>query len=327
MRLIRSAGRVFLAVLLLGCALFVALVVAVRQPTLRGLHAPGAPHAEAQNLREDVEVLTRKMKPRSAAHPENLRRAASMIEAGFRRAGARTRIQRFDARGANYANVIGEFGPEQTTEPVLIIGAHYDAFSERGDLPGADDNASGTAGLLELARLLGSLQPRIPVMLVAFTNEEPPFFGSEQMGSAVHARSLEEEGRPVRGMICLEMIGFFASEQHWPNALFKWIYPLEGHFIGVVGGWNDRALTRLVKRGIAATDLPVVSFTGPHQTSDASDQRSYWAHQWPAVMVTDTAYLRNPNYHTIADTAETLDYESMARVVDGVLNAALAEPD
>jgi Zn-dependent M28 family amino/carboxypeptidase len=157
-------------------------------------------------------------------------------------------------------------------------------------------------------------------MLVAYTNEEPPFFGSDQMGSAVHAQSLE--GRAVRGMIWLEMIGYFAETQSWPNALFAWIYPNRGDFIGIAGGWSDRGLAREVKRAIAgAGRIDVVSFSGPRETSDASDHRNYWSHGWPAVMITDTAFLRNPNYHTARDTADTLDYTRMARVVDGVLNA------
>ena len=125
-------------------------------------------------------------------------------------------------------------------------------------------------------------------------------------------------------MICLEMIGYFSEKQSWPNPLFAPIYPSRGDFIGVGGGWSDRALAREVKRAIsAASDLPVVSFSGPRETSDASDHRNYWSHGWPAVMVTDTAFLRNPNYHTARDTADTLDYQRMARVVDGVFNAAL----
>src|SRR5207247_5603564 len=108
-------------------------------------------------------------------------------------------------RGRTYRNVIASFGTDD--RPLLIVGAHYDAFAARRYLPGADDNASGTAGLLELARLLGARRPTGPVQLVAFANEEPPFFGSQQMGSAVHAESLASEQRPVAGMICLEMIG------------------------------------------------------------------------------------------------------------------------
>jgi hypothetical protein len=118
------------------------------------------------------------------------------------------------------------------------------------------------------------------------------------------------------------MIGYYSPQQTWPSPLFSLLYPKQGDFIAVAGGWRDRKLARWLKRGIlGAGGIPVVSFTGPRETSDASDQRNYWSHGWPAVMLTDTAFLRNPNYHTTRDTAATLDYRRMAAVVDGVFNA------
>jgi len=184
-------------------------------------------------------------------------------------------------------------------------------------LPGADDDASGVAGLIELARLLAAMPQRPAVILVAYANEEPPFFGSEEMGSAVHARSV---GGRVRGMIALEMIGCFTARQPSPSAILAALYPSRGDFIAVVGRWRDVAWLRAVKSGMAAT-IPTVAFVGPEV--DASDHRSYWAAGVDAVMVSDTAYIRNPRYHTAADTAATLDYAAMARVVDGVANALL----
>ncbi|HVE72732.1 MAG TPA: M28 family peptidase [Thermoanaerobaculia bacterium] len=321
MRLVRSLLRIVTAAVVLGAMGFLALAVALRQPVVTATAWRGGARADARTLEAHVRFLTNDVRPRGAAYPENLDRAARYIAGHFRAAGGRTSLQTFDARGRRYSNVVAEFGPASSGDAVLVIGAHYDAFTETGPLPGADDNASGTAGLIELARLLGRSDVRRPVVLVAYTTEEPPFFGSEQMGSAVHAASLAS---PVRGMICLEMIGYFAETQSWPNALFRWIYPTRGDFIGVAGGWNDRHLAREVKRAIAgAGGIRVVSFSGPRETSDASDHRNYWARGWPAVMVTDTAFLRNPHYHTAHDTAETLDYARMARVVDGVLNAAL----
>lgn len=316
----RSSLRIALAVSVVGILGLAALAIVLRQPTLTALPFRGSERADATLLRRHVDFLTNDVRPRNARHPENLDRAAAYIASHFEGAHGATTVQAFTARRRQYANVIGHWGPRDPRLPLLVVGAHYDSFGDTGALPGADDNASGTAGLLELARLLGRQKLALPVELVAFTTEEPPFFGSEQMGSAIHANSLVTDRRNVRGMICLEMIGYFSNEQAWPNALFAMLYPSRGD------GWHDRQLARLVKRAIAgAGPLPVVSFTGPRETSDASDQRNYWSRGWSAVMVTDTAFLRNPNYHTVRDTANTLDCERMAYVIDGVLNAVLHE--
>ncbi|SRR5258706_461657 len=324
----RSLLRILMATC--GCLVLLLLVLAgiLRQPAIEGLRGHGGPRAEPRRIERDVRYLTTTALPRSAAHPESLHRTADWIARSFQASGARVTLQSFHARGQTWENVVAELGPDDRSQPLLIIGAHYDAFGEMGSRPGADDNASGTAALLELARLLGQAHPRAPLMLVAYTNEEPPFFGSEEMGSAVHASALARENRIVRGMICLEMIGYYTREQSWPTPLLSLLYPSHGDFIAVAGGWHDRKLARSVKRGImGAGGINVVSFTGPRETSDASDQRNYWFHGWPAVMVTDTAFLRNPNYHTTHDTAATLDYQRMAAVVNGVFNVAAASRD
>jgi Zn-dependent M28 family amino/carboxypeptidase len=318
---LRSLFRILIATCCGAVVLLLIFSLILRQPVMVGLRWNGGPRADARRLENDVRFLTTTALPRSAANPESLHRTAAWIARSFRESGGRVTLQSFQARGHTWENVVAEFGPDDHSRPLLIIGAHYDAFGEMRPLPGADDNASGTAGLLELARLLGQAPPRTPLMLVAYTNEEPPFFGSEEMGSAVNAATLARQHRAVKGMICLEMIGYYAREQSWPTPLFSLLYPSHGDFVGVAGGWNDRSLARWVKRGIiGAGGIDVVSFTGPRETSDASDQRNYWAQGWPAVMVTDTAFLRNPNYHTIRDTAATLDYQRMAAVVNGVFN-------
>lgn len=319
-RVLSSLLRIAIAVVVLSGIGLAALAVVLRQPVLTKIPLTNGARADARRLESHVRYLTTDARPRSAA---NLARTAQYIAAQFRASGARTSMQTFEARGRQYSNVIAEFGPADSGDGVLVAGAHYDAFTETGPLPGADDNASGTAGLLELARLLGTRRVARPVVLVAFANEEPPFFGSDQMGSAIHAGRLAESGARVRGMICLEMIGYFSPRQTWPNRLFAWIYPSHGNFIGIAGGWPDRHLAKDVKRAMLGANIEAVSFTGPRATSDASDHRNYWAYGWPAVMVTDTAFLRNPNYHTLRDTAETLDYRKMAAVVDGVLNAVM----
>jgi hypothetical protein len=311
-----------LAVALAGLAVLLGLAfLAIRQPAPGSVPFLGGERADARRLRRHVEFLAVEAAPRDVDHPENLDRVADYIRESFSRTGARVEEQTYPVYGRSFRNVLASFGPD--AGPVLIVGAHYDAFGGFGENPGADDNASGTAGLLELARLLAGRPLARRVIVAAYSTEEPPFFGSPQMGSAVHARSLGDT--KVRGMICLEMIGYFAEKQPWPDPILGLLYPDRGDFIGVTGRWADRGLTREVKRAMRAAGIvPVYSFTAPRSAGlDASDHMSYWNRGIPAVMITDTAYLRNPNYHAPGDTAASLDYRRMAGVVDGVLNAVL----
>jgi hypothetical protein len=302
--LLRSPLRILAATLTALAILLGLAAAAITQPTFGSLPSPGGLSADPDRLRQDVEFLTLQASPRDSDHPESLDRAAAYIRDGFARTHARVRDQTFQARGRTYRNVIASFGP--ATGPLLVVGAHYDTF----------------AGLLELARLLEGHALPLRVELVAYANEEPPWFGTPWMGSAVHARSLK--GQDVRGMICLEMIGYFTERQPAPNLLFRLLYPARGNFIAIAGRWSDRSLTRHVKRAILGTGFPAYSFTAPRDAGiDASDQRSYWDLGIPAVMVTDTSDIRNPHYHAPGDTAGTLDYWRMARVVEGVANAVL----
>jgi hypothetical protein len=318
--LLRSILQILVATLATLSVLFGLAAALVTQPTFGIRLSRNSLTADPERLRRHVELLSLRASPRDSDHPELLNKAAAYVRSHFAQTQARVRDQAFQARGRTYRNVIASFGP--TTGPLLIVGAHYDSFGDFGSNPGADDNASGTAGLLELARLLDGRRLASRVELVAYANEEPPWFGSPWMGSAVHARSLQ--GQDVRGMICLEMIGYFTAKQPAPNLLFKLLYPARGNFIVVAGRWSDRGLTRLVKKAILGTGFPAVSFTAPRDAGiDASDQRSYWDLGIPAVMVTDTSDIRNPHYHAPGDTAATLDYGRMARVVDGVANAVI----
>jgi Zn-dependent M28 family amino/carboxypeptidase len=215
--------------------------------------------------------------------------------------------------------VIALFGPQSPER--VVIGAHYDGC---GDTYGADDNASGVAGLLELAQLLGRETVPFQVELVAYTLEEPPFFATTGMGSHVHAKSLKEQGINLRLMISLEMIGYFSDEpgsQEFPVSPLKLLYPTKGNFISVVGHAANIFTTRKVKSAMqSASDLPVYSTNVPRMIPgvDFSDHRNYWIFGYDAIMITDTAFYRNRNYHTTGDTAEKLDYGKMAKVVDGV---------
>lgn len=312
-----------------------ALALVAIQPLLgrsRGARGQAAVEADgsqdrlASRLENHVRRLCGELSPRDAGHPENLDRAAAWIRGELERAGGRTSEQPYQAGGETYRNVIASFGPD--TRDRIVVGAHYDTA---GALPGADDNASGVAGLIELAGLLGKKAPRTRVDLVAYSTEEPPWFGSRSMGSAVHAAALAERRVRVRAMICLEMIGCFRDEpgsQRFPAPGFGLVYPSRGNFIVVTGKTGQGALAKRVKSAMRqATPLPVESVVAPAAIPgvDLSDHRNYWAHGYPAVMITDTAFYRNDNYHSEGDRPETLDYRRMAMVVQGVHAAVLAE--
>src|SRR5262249_16193122 len=177
----------------------------------------------------------------------------------------------------------------------------------------------------EVARLLGTRRVDAPIELVAFSTEEPPYFGGPEMGSAHHADSLRKAGVPGKAMICLEMIGFFSRRQPYSILPIYLIFPHRGDFVAIAGRFEDRDLAKMLKRCFrGAGSVPAVSYSGPVEIgADLSDNTNYWAAGYPAVMVTDTAFLRNPNYHAASDAPSTLDYERMAGVVDGVLSAVL----
>ena len=291
----------------------------VAQPMWIARPASPVGQADPQRLEKAVRMLVG-AGPRDAAHPASLGPVAGHIKDALRPARARGVEQAFPADGNTYRNVIASFGPE--AGPRLVVGAHYDTCM---NLPGADDNASGVAGLLELARLLAPRKLALRVDLVAYCLEEPPYFRTPQMGSCFHAQSLKRERVEVRVMICLEMIGCFSAEpgsQAYPLPGLSWCYPSQGDFIGVVGCWDQTALVRQVKRAmILSGGPPVYSINAPRLLPgvDFSDHRNYWDAGYPAVMITDTAFYRNRNYHTSRDTPDLLDYRRMAQVADQVL--------
>ena len=298
--------------------LFITGCYLVAQPTWKS-NSPSEMGADAARMRADVEMLSVAFHPRDWQSLENLDRCADFIAAEFRKAGAKVGFQEFEALGKPYRNVIGRFGVGK--ERKIIIGAHYDSYD---DTPGADDNASAVAGMLELARMIGSHPPDLEVEMVAYTLEEPPFFRSALMGSAIHAESVAAEQERILGVIVLEMIGYFSDEpgsQGYPHPMMRLFYPGRGNFITVVSRWDQGAWINSVKRGMkGATPLPVYSFRAPERLPgvDYSDHRNYWPHGIPALMVTNTAFHRNHAYHTPEDTADRLDYDRMGMVVVGV---------
>ncbi len=315
------------SIVLLILVLLVWLWVTVTQPLLFGAVAdPRVDGVDPIRLEKHVALLAGEFSPRDVGHPENLDRVAAYIRREFQQAGATVQEQPYQANGRTYRNVSAFFGPQ--TGERIVIGAHYDAA---GELPAADDNASGVAGLIELAHLLGKASLQTRVELVAFTLEEPPYFRTQHMGSAVHAATLKRQNVPVRLMLSLEMIGYFTdapSSQSFPLSILRNFYPSQGNFIAVIGKMGQGSLTRRVKRAMrSASELPVYSLNAPVGVAgiDFSDHLNYWNAGYQAAMVTDTAFYRNPNYHSSADTPDTLDYKRMALVVQGVCAAVVVE--
>ena len=284
----------------------------------------------AEELRADVEYLAGLTPNRSVANLATLNHAADYIRKELEKTGCSVCEQRFGLRDVTLRNVSCFTGPEDA--PRLITGAHYDVYSSRN--PGADDNASGVAGLLALARLIGRETPALKhqIEFVAYAHEERSNIGPSLTGSANHANRIKRQGVDLKLMISIEMIGYFKDapgSQRVPLAILEPFYPDVANFIGVVGELFDRSNVRRVKSLMqSAGDLPVYSLNAPAFIPEAgfSDHRSYWEQGLPAVMVTDTAFLRNPNYHKHTDTPDTLDYERMAKVVQGLYEVATKLP-
>ena len=270
-------------------------------------------------LYADVAFLTGLQPARNYQNAASLTAAARYIERAFADAGAQPGLQTWQVRGRTYENILASYNAAAARR--LVIGAHYDVC---GDQPGADDNASAVAGLLEVARMVFREAPQLDYRIdfVAYCLEEPPFFGTESMGSYVHAASLHKAGVEVMGMISLEMIGYFHSgPQPYPSPELQAIYPATADFIMVVGiqqfaDFNERVF-RLMKSADAPVDVQLIHFPSAGSLAGLSDQQSYWHFGYPALMINDTAFIRNPHYHQQTDTIETLDFEKMAAVVEG----------
>jgi len=321
---------VWLTAIVILCFLILAWYLTT-QPALSGRALTQSISPDPARLEAHVRMLSQTLVPRDWTHPENLDRTAAYIRHEFEQAGGQVSDQPFDMENRTYRNVIAAFGPE--TRERIVVGAHYDAF---GELSAADDNASGVAGLLELAHELGKTPLPMRVELVAFTLEEPKAAGEDGLfrspfgGSAVHATSLSHEHVAVRVMFSLEMIGYFSDaegSQGYPISLLRMFYPSRGDFVLIVGKLGQGWAARKVKKAMrAASPLPVHSINALASIEgiDYSDHYNYWKNGYDAVMITDTAFNRNRNYHTERDTFDRLDYHRMAMVVQGVYAAVLA---
>lgn len=250
---------------------------------------------------------------------EQLDKVADYIKENFSKYSDSVRFQEYKIGDKTYKNVICSFGTENKKR--IIVGAHYDVCGEQ---KGADDNATGTTALLELARLLKKEKLNYRIDLVAYTLEEPPYFRTENMGSFVHAKYLKEKSIDVIGMVCVEMIGFFNDEknsQDYPLGFLSWFYGNKGDYITLVKRFGGGKFVKIFnkefkKSGFIKTEI----FSGPKflQGVDFSDHLNYWKFGYDALMITDTSFYRNKNYHEKTDTLETLDINRMCKVIDAL---------
>ncbi len=271
-----------------------------------------------RNLYQHVEYLSAKIGDRYLWKKNSLQEAADYIESVLKAYGYAVGHQTYSCYGETVSNLIAE--KNGTDEGVVILGAHYDTVP---GTPGADDNASAVAGLLELARLYKESSNKRSLAFVAFVNEEPPFFGSYNMGSMVYAKHLKEEKIPVEVMVSLEMIGYFSEEriQTYPFPGMSLAYPKTGDYIGVVGNFHSTPYVSFFKKGVRRhSNMKARSLTAPEFFGgiNLSDNYSFSRHGYKAIMVTDTSFFRNKHYHQESDTIGTLDFHRMAEVVKGL---------
>jgi Zn-dependent M28 family amino/carboxypeptidase len=247
----------------------------------------------------------------------------SYVKAEFESFGLDAESDAFSYASETFHNIVARLRPRDK-EPVVILGAHFDSVV---GTPGADDNASGVAVLLEAARLLARSDLRSQVLFCAFNLEE-----LNMIGSKAFARKLKAAGTKIDAMISLEMVGYTDSRrgsQKYPLGLNR-LYPDRGDFIGVIGNWKSNALLRKFAPAMrAAPGLAVETLSVPGKgmlipAVRLSDHSPFWDLGYPALMITDTAFYRNPHYHGPTDTLDTLDIDFMARVCDGVIRAIMA---
>lgn len=277
-----------------------------------------------KHLWNHLHILTEEIGERSIFKYANLKRASEYISSTFTSMKYIVKFQEFTFMDKDVENIIAVDDPSKRYDKHYLICAHYDTVL---GTPGADDNASGVAVLLELARLVkqyDSLRQGIDWRFVAFTTEEPPAFSTAGMGSRVYARKAKRKGERIDGVICLEMVGYYINEeksQHFPFPLQFMGYPTTGNFIGVVGNRNSKGLTKSVVSAFKLNPrLPIESLTASANgyflpAVRLSDHSSFWDEGYRAVMLTDTAFYRNSHYHGPRDRLQTLNLSAMAELV------------
>ena len=319
-KLFRLTARFGVVALLLFAALFytVAMPDASYSGPFRRLSEQE--RSLRDRLRAHVVMLAETIGERNVWRRQELEASAEYIDKTLADMGYKVSSQYFEVRSVRVRNIEAELSGTSRKDEIVVVGAHYDSVAGS---PGANDNGSGVAALLEIARLLaGTSLPRT-VRLVAFVNEEPPFFQTRDMGSRVYAARSRKRGENIRAMYSLETIGCYSDEprsQHYPPP-FSFFYPDRGNFIGFVTNISSRSLLR---RSISSfrkyTAFPSEGAAIPGWIIGVSwsDHWSFWKEGYPAVMITDTALFRYLHYHTGEDTPDKLQYDRFARATAGI---------
>ncbi len=275
-----------------------------------------------EHLMQHIYYLAGKIKERNMWHYRHLQLSEQYIETVFKQYGYQTTQQEYLVKQLPVRNIIAEYKGTSQPDEIIIIGAHYDSVVGS---PGADDNASGVAAMLELARLMTTVQLKRTIRFVGFVNEECPFFYTKNMGSFRYAQAAKTKNENIVAMLSLESIGYYSNNtcsQYYPFP-FRFFYPTIGDFIGFVGNLTSRHLVRhVITLFRQHTHFPSEGVAAPSWMIGVgwSDQWFFWKYGYQAVMVTNTALFRNPHYHTEHDTPETIDYARTARVVNGLAN-------
>ena len=283
---------------------------------------PGGPTlTNPEKLRAAVTALAVEIGPRDLFNNNiaGLRKAEDYITARLKAAGCKVEFQEYPSSGTKVKNIICVKPGLAAPGEIIVIGAHYDTFNN----PGADDNASGVAGMLELAEYAAARKYRRTLKFIAFANEEPPFFKKDGMGSAVYAKAAAEMKEDIKAALVLEMIGYFTEKrlsQRYPPLIGPF-FPDRGNFIAQISNFSSRKIAGRIDKvfkGSSKLPLRTVSLPSFVPGVDYSDHRSFWGAGYPAVMFTDTSFYRTPHYHKYTDLPGTLNYEYMAAFLDGM---------
>ncbi|MBD3288871.1 M28 family peptidase [candidate division KSB1 bacterium] len=277
-----------------------------------------------KNLYHHVDVLSNQIGERTIANEGSLQKTVDYIWEQMQRSSLELERVNFSFEGHTFTNIVAEKKGSSADDQIILIGAHYDTVE---DSPGADDNATGIAALLEMVRLFDEFDNRRTYRFVAFALEEPPYHGTPQMGSHMYAELCQQRCDNVLFMTSLEMLGYFLNKensQRYPQPQLALKHPSRGNFISVVGDEESKPLVKTVSKTIANfTRIPIEIFITHRATPGAnlSDHASFWKFGFRAIMITDTAFYRNPHYHKPDDTIDTINFKKFANLLNGIAAA------